>query len=346
MGMSISEKLVAARHSKGLSPDELANIISIEAGEIRQYESGEKLPDSGILIKLAHALGVKTDEFFLPSNEKMEGICFREEEKHDVQEIAQIKTTTLGYLERYKTLEASFQAQRGFTNPIKNLLVEDEGDAERAAFALRKAWKLGESPIINVVGLLERKGVKVMEISRSLKFEGLSALVGGTPVVVINLTVKEVTRRRFTVLHELAHLILNFRQGLPHSKIESLCDYFAGAFLLPEGIMHEEFAARTKISVNELVSLKEYYGASIRCILVRAAHLELKDWGAYEKWKNIDQKVSNSGKFNGDEKPKRFEYLLWRSLAEGKITMGKAAVLANVPEGQMLNQAAEMLEFV
>ena len=154
---------------------------------------------------------------------------------------------------------------------------------------------------------------------------------GKVPVIVVNLAVKEVTRRRFTILHELAHLLLTINEeALGYQEVERICDAFAGAMLLPEHILKKELHNRTSITTGELTGLKAYYGISIQAILVRAALLKLMDWAAFEQWKNLGQPV-DAGQFSGEERPRRFHSLLWKCLNEGKITISKAAELANSP---------------
>ncbi|MFN8297612.1 MAG: ImmA/IrrE family metallo-endopeptidase [Chitinophagales bacterium] len=80
-----------------------------------------------------------------------------------------------------------------------------KGAADLAGI-LRKNWNLGDSPLANVIDLLELKGVKVLLIDAPEEIDGFAAYTtDGVPLIVINPLGKSVERIRFTVIHELAH---------------------------------------------------------------------------------------------------------------------------------------------
>ncbi|MBQ9200640.1 MAG: helix-turn-helix transcriptional regulator [Lachnospiraceae bacterium] len=60
--------LKQARKRKGLSQMELAKLIGLKQVTISQYESGARTPDLNTSKKLADALEMTLDEFFLLIN--------------------------------------------------------------------------------------------------------------------------------------------------------------------------------------------------------------------------------------------------------------------------------------
>lgn len=64
----------------------------------------------------------------------------------------------------------------------------------------------------NVVELLEDKNIKVVKLDVNDDFDGLQTFVNGSiPVIAYNvLKINKPDRIRFTLLHELAHLLLTF----------------------------------------------------------------------------------------------------------------------------------------
>ena len=81
-------------------------------------------------------------------------------------------------------------------------------------------------------------------------------------------------RRRFSVAHELGHLVLHqFPQGAPR-VLEQQADAFAEAFLLPEAAMRE--ALVPPITLTTLADLKTRWGVSLQALIRRALTLELK----------------------------------------------------------------------
>jgi Zn-dependent peptidase ImmA (M78 family) len=187
----------------------------------------------------------------------------------------------------------------------------------------------------NIVELLEDKYIKVVKLDVDEDFDGLQTFVNDTiPVVAYNL--KKATkpdRIRFTLLHELAHLLLKFGD-LTEQKKETLCHQFAGAMLMPEETIKAELGEhRNKLSITELGNIKKQYGISMQAVVMRA-----KDCGIinehYTKQfffliKQMNWKVDEPVEYEGVEESNRFEQLLFRALIEDQISMSKAASLNN-----------------
>ena len=188
----------------------------------------------------------------------------------------------------------------------------------------------------NVIEMLEAKGVKVYEVEENELFDGMSTWVNGIPVIVINKDMN-IVRKRFTALHELAHLVLEFSEDIVNEKEkERLCHNFAGAFLLPKEPFLKEFGGkRSNVSLEELKIIDEYYGISVQAIMARAKVLNLISEHSYRDFniwlsKNGCRK-KELGEYKGKESPIRFKKLLYQATAKGAISMSKAAALANKP---------------
>ena len=55
-------KLKARRKLKGLTQDDLANMVGIKKSAVCKYEKGERLPNMEILSKMAKALGCRISD--------------------------------------------------------------------------------------------------------------------------------------------------------------------------------------------------------------------------------------------------------------------------------------------
>lgn len=118
--------------------------------------------------------------------------------------------------------------------------IQNHADIERAALEIRKKWKLGNGPVPHLIELLEDNGFKIFEVDADEKFDGLSGFVEDIKIPVIAvLKNKDLVRKRFTIAHELGHLLLDFSETEDKSS-EKLCHTFAGALLLPKDVMQEE----------------------------------------------------------------------------------------------------------
>ncbi len=59
--MSFGENLISLRESKGISRQELANLLEIPYTTLRNYETDQREPGHKVLIKIAHILHVSVD---------------------------------------------------------------------------------------------------------------------------------------------------------------------------------------------------------------------------------------------------------------------------------------------
>lgn len=334
----IARRIKSARTLAGLSLRELADRINglVSHTAITKYESATMMPDSTVLVALADALNVKTDYFFRPYTVSIENIEFRKKSKLPVKSVAAIKEEVTDRLANYIELEQFLNLSSAFVNPIQDRVIRDGDDLEEAVNHLLTVWKLGFNALPNVIELLEEKEVKVIELDANEDFDGLSGWANeGIPIVVVNQNFP-IERKRFTALHELGHLVLQFDAALDAKQKEKLCHRFAGAMLIPKETFLKVLAPpRTSISTAELITIKETYGISVQAIMARAKALNVVSDILYLKFcKWISQrgerrKEVDLGQYIGREHSSRFRQLLYRATAEEVISMSKAANLAN-----------------
>lgn len=334
MTANFAERLISARKMAGLSLQDLSE--RLEAGiskqAINKYEKGSVRPSSKILMQLAQALNVPVDYFFRTTSVDLKDIEFRKHSRLSKRDIDRIKGECCDFLERYFELESLLSIHSEFKNPLKNPRIVNDHDIERVTTELRSEWSLGAASIPSVVEMLEEKRVKVFEVDADHTFSGMSSWVKGIPVIVLNRNAV-VQRKRFTALHELAHLLLDLSSH--EDKVqERFCNNFAGSFLVPESAFREWFGdKRTSITLNELKLIDENFGISIQAIMYRAfvlgiisapTHRDFSIWLS-----STGNRKEELFKFRCDELPQRFNRLIYKAISEGIITMSKAAALSN-----------------
>ena len=335
----VGKRIRSARILEGLSlrglSDRLNGLVSYNA--ISKYEKAQMLPDSKVLIQLAKALHVKTNYFFKPYTVEIDNIEFRKKSKLSVKEEKSIHANVTDAVSRYIELEQFLDLPYQFNNPLKNVVINNGNDVENAVNKLLKTWNLGINALPNVIELLEDKELKVIEVDAKEQFDGFSGWANGSiPIIVINKNFG-IERKRFTALHELAHLLLTFNKSLETKIVERLCHRFAGAMLMPkETFLNEMGKVRKNISLPELIAIKETYGISIQAIMARAKNLEIissERYVSFRIWVNKNERHKKEiglGNYIGRESSSRFKQLLYRATAEEIISMSKAANLANV----------------
>jgi Zn-dependent peptidase ImmA (M78 family)/DNA-binding XRE family transcriptional regulator len=333
---NFGQRLLSARKMAGLSLQDLAEKMNINITKqaLSQYEKGQIKASSKVIISISNALDLSVDYFFKKSDVKLENIEFRKRSTISQKEIEAIRYRAIDYLEKYLEIEELLNIENLFINPLKKNFVQNEQDIEKYANELRKEWSLGLDPVPNVIALLEEKKIKVLEIDAPDEFSGLCSYTDGVAVIVVNKSNKNIVRKRFTALHELAHLILSFPQNITEKEKEHLCYSFAGAFLFPEAVFKEELGKkRTSILLNELIPLENHYGMSVQAIIRRAKTLQLisdSKFKEYNIWlTKSGNKKTQFGEFQGREAPERLNRLIYKALSENIITMSKAAALLN-----------------
>jgi Zn-dependent peptidase ImmA (M78 family)/DNA-binding XRE family transcriptional regulator len=351
MSHIFAERLKALRMRSGMSLDDLAEasggVVSRQA--IHRYEKGEMMPSTAVLLALARALNTSLDDFFRVTEVSLSDVNYRRKASLGVKRRKTIEGHIQSALERYAELEQLTGKQMTFTNPLKGRAVADGNDIEQAALDVRQAWGLGLDPIQNVLELLEEQGCKVIEVDpEETAFDGLSAWSSGQPVVGINREFPS-DRKRFTALHEIAHLMLLLDGEGEERKInESLCNRFAGAMLIPEDSLRQEFAgARKHISIRELELLKVQWGVSVQALLYRAKDVGLIDEGLFQ---DANRYIRSTGRHKDEgvvaphqERALRFDQLLFYGISEGLISYSKAAQLKGVSLDEIHREVERIL---
>jgi len=347
--MNIGKRIRELRIERGFSQDDLAIRANFSKSYIQKFEEGQREIKSSQIAQLAEAFGIDISEILKPidytSNEfVIKSIEFREANKLEMH-VDYFTKKILGLLYKkysaYNKLEKIMNESIAFTNPLKKFdKIASNENVEQAAKILRKKWKFEDTPIYNLIIFLEDLGVKIFEVVEDEDFVGFSCWVKSTPIIVINTKSTDVSRRRFTILHELAHLLLVFNDDENKDKIERYCDQFAGAMLLPEEILKSYVNSTVSITLEELKRIKSKYGISIQAILVRMANVRLITWEKYKEWKDIYRSWTDKDiEYNGREKVSRFNYLLAKGLREGLITKDLASELSDIPMSKLSNSA-------
>ncbi len=347
----IGQRLKIARAASGLSlrglEAKIGNLVTAQA--IGKYERDEAMPGSRVLIALSDALDVSVDYLLADQGLVLDGVEFRKKAITSRREEAQVEAKVVHLLERYLLVEQlldlrSVQWDRPREAPYP---VQAVAEADRAARSVRQAWGLGLDPIPNLMELLEERGIKVLSIELD-NIDGMTARVGqagkeALPVILVNAHDWR-ERQRFTLAHELGHMVLDVAPSVDEEKASHR---FAGAFLMPaEALWSEIGKHRTSISLGELLRLKELFGASFQAITYRCRDLGIFPETLFRNlFKVFSERGWRSSPFKEPgavvaDRPSRFERLCYRALAEGAISESKVAELLGLSVHE-LNQRME-----
>ena len=152
-------------------------------------------------------------------------------------------------------------------------LDEFGNDPKRVAQAVRGAWTLPDGPIRNLTGIMESAGILIVPCDfRSRAFDATSLRLGGYPPMVFINDNLPGDRWRFTLAHELAHLVMH---EVPSDTMEKEADAFAAEFLCPEAQIRPHLSRLTKWTIAELAPLKQFWQVSLQSLIYRAKELQI-----------------------------------------------------------------------
>ena len=340
------ERLKRARVKAGLSMQGLVdtanNIVSKQS--ISQYEKNLKNPSSSVLIVLSNALDVSVEYFFRNVSVNIGQVDFRKQSTFGITKQNILKEKIREYLERYIEIENILELDYKFINLLQNKVINSFDDIENLANQLRENWKLGIDPVGNIVEMLELQNIKVLLVNDDKKFSGLCGEVNDEHshyfIVLNNTEELNNERKRFTALHELAHLILP-NHDLDEEKVS---DRFAGAFLFPKESVFSEFGEKRKrVSIEELSHIKQKYGISIAAIMYRLRQLDIIDEAMVIRFwiKNRTSKFDERYPYNKKIKTTRFQNLLAHSYSEELISLSKLSELSGLNVDDALSKYGE-----
>ncbi len=341
----LGPRMHLARRKSGLSLRSLGELVGSSHETIRLIENGFKIPDEAMMKALCKALGVTREYLTDPHDISLGEVEFRKKARTSAADRDAIRGELLDLLERYLEVEDILEIDDQWSPPpLKASSPNDTQDyAEEMALALREHWKLGLEPIYNLTTLLEDHGLKILVPKASVDISGMTCEVHrtGRPSVfaIVANHDHSLERRRFTMAHELAHRLLNF-EGLNGKMAESMCNRFAGAFLVPAETLRRHMGTHPHTPIyREIMIAKTRFRTSAAMLVMR-----LEQTGIIELWQrdNIFQsfgqgwrtvepeplEIQSAGKL---EMP-RFDRLVYQALGCGFITVEKATeLLRGVP---------------
>lgn len=341
---ALGERIRAARRMAGLNQRALAEKVGVSAMAISKYENGKMAPGSDVLLRLADALNVPVEFFLRPDPVALEAVNFRRHNKVSAAVLERAKARAAGWVERLKEAEALAGAElEARFELLEKWAVSALADVEERAAALRAEWGLGEAAIRSFVDLLELHGVRVGETELP---DEVDALVFETearePVILLREGLPG-DRQRFTLGHDLCHLVLRCPDKLDE---EAVCHRFAAAFLVPAATARRELGkTRDDLSLLELHNLKHKYGMSMMAWVKRAGELGIVSDGYVKK---IEREFKRRGWEKvepGDqveaEHPRRLQQLVIRLVEEEVIGIRRAGELLGQPWDDFVNQRSE-----
>lgn len=260
-------RLRAYRSIEGITQEQLGELLGISPAMVSAIESGRRQL-SGDLSKL----GYSVDRLDLPT---MSAPLHRHRasthvsDKNRAQELLRLAGEVFLDL-RERTARAPNTTVVKLGSPETIDAVED--------LAIEVRYLLDHEehgPIRNLTAVVEQAGVCLVPMTALPGIDGLSSWVNGVPVIGISPNIPG-DRFRFTLGHEIGHLLLHARRT---ETTELEANRFAGALLIPQSEFDAAMPERPQL--RDFIALKSAWGIAVSALVYRAHELEYIDDSRY-----------------------------------------------------------------
>lgn len=286
------ELIILAREARGYTQEMLADAIGVAQGTLSKVENGQAPPVPDLVGKIADALDFPVD--FFSADLKVQELppSFFRRRLTGVSQKA-IKAIRANWAITLRSL-AVLLGPVDFPDariPQIDLAAggRTPGDAARE---LRVHWHLPVGPVGSLATLLERNGVLVVPFDFGTeRIDGMSVWepsISLPPVLFINQR-QSGERQRFTMAHELGHLMLHahIAHALEDRDVEQEANAFASEFLVPADEVRAHLMTPT---LQGLLSLKLYWRVSAMALLVKADDLGMLSPAQRDRaWKQVSR---------------------------------------------------------
>lgn len=265
------ERIRQAREIAGLTQDELARKIGLAQSHVALFEQNLRQPQNETLNAIAMAVGFPLAFFKQPSapDFPLGSLLYRRRKNMSSRDRDRVRQTGRLVFEAISHMSDRFKR---IDLRLPRLPNTDPHDAARITRA-----ELGfspDTPIINLMTRLEKNGVVIaaipFEIEEHDAFSVWANTEPRTPVIVMT-SGKPGDRQRFSVSHELGHLVMHYTYNGDIAQIEDHANAFASEFLLPEEAMRK--ALIPPITLTSLADLKSKWGVAMQALIMRAFDL-------------------------------------------------------------------------
>ena len=260
--------VILARESSGITQSEMAQRLRIPQSQLSKMESGQIPVTSGVLAALVRELDY-TEKFYYQTFEiypaGMHIYLFRKHKTLPAKDLSRITALMNIYRSHVRSL---LEAAEIDFKPVPQYEIEEFDSIAQIARAVRQYANVPSGPIKNVTERLEDLGIVVVPFDPGTRMFAGASMLSEKPnyVVVVNSQMPG-DRLRWTLAHELAHMVMH---RSPSLAMEAQADEFTAEFLMPSDEIEQYLS---DLTLERLGSLKRLWGVSMFAILQHAARL-------------------------------------------------------------------------
>lgn len=300
--------IVWARTRAGYTVEEAASKASLKKISDWENPSSEVFPTYVQLEAMAEAFKVPVAVFFFPAPPNVPPI------EQTFRTLPEAELANLGHrvrllLRKAKAFQLSLVELTGGRNPAPRLITRDlrfaldvpvaeMAESVRSYLGIsldhQTQWSNDEEAFKGWRSAFQSVGIYVFKDAfKDDRFAGFCLTDPEFPIIYVNNTTRPFARQTFTLFHELAHLLFNtsgidFRStelqpanSGPAKQIETLCNRFAGALLVPDKAFRSIMRGR-KPDFETARELAAFFNVSTLMIYRKFFDHRLIDSAAYK----------------------------------------------------------------
>ena len=268
------EMLSLARKTRRLTKTELAKLVGVSMATMSRHEMGTLPINAERLSKLAGLLEYPV-KFFCRKPILIGtggGSLFHRKQ----QNVPAKKLYEVHALAETRRLEISAMIDSldiQYQSPVEYDVEVFGDDPEKIARSVRAAMNIPPGPIFNLTETLERNGyVVVAHNFGSSQIDGFSQRLQYPPCFLHLNSGLPPDRWRWTLAHELGHLVMHFEPMASPKVVEQQANLFAAEFLTPA---HAVGPMLEGLTFQKLGGLKREWRVSMQSLITRACHLRV-----------------------------------------------------------------------
>lgn len=331
--------LVLGRESRGISQSELAQSIKLSQPKLSQAEKGGQTLNVKDLKNLAERLNYPIGFFYQSTPSfPVSHYYYRRRVTLSQKVLNQMESLIKIYRQNIDLLMESvdlFNDELRTFNPSKD-------SPEEIARKVRYLFKIPSGPIDNLNSYVEKQGIIVVKADFFHdKIDGLSTISEKNIKIIFLNQRKSNDRQKFSLAHELGHILMHFDIPEIPNDVEEQANRFASELLMPS---NEIGKSLSNLSMSKLADLKRYWKVSMKSILYKAKTLGYIDLRQYRNFQITFSKMGisrNEPISIPEEKPQLLKIVLNLHLNELEYTEKQLASYLNLPLDEFTSRFIE-----
>jgi Zn-dependent peptidase ImmA (M78 family)/transcriptional regulator with XRE-family HTH domain len=281
------EMLALARESRRKTQTALAAEVGVVHSTISKAESGMSEPSDHLVEAYAKHLRYPVEFFSATAPPARLPVAFYRKKK---SQVGPLDVRTIEAQMRVLCMHVD-RLLRSVEPPPSRLPAVDLATSGRSAsdvaHELRLSWNISRGPIANMTAIVEASGCFVIPWHFDIPgVDALSMKNDGLPPIIMVDPSAPGDRQRFTLAHELGHVILHHHAVLPEGDVEDEANEFAAEFLMPRAEIRPFLY---NLTLEKAAQLKMHWRTSMGAIVKRASDLEaITDSQSARLWKKMN----------------------------------------------------------